>query len=120
MKGDLEGSGEGETATVQGSLFAQECRKAMSLSIEGTKQALERLRGLSPLDSDTKMSDDFLVPLFIDFYTSLGSRNLMTKKNLYRLVKYLDSVDEEVIEKLDAIAETAEATKSTTDDSKTK
>lgn len=103
--------GKGETSTVQGNLLAETCRAAMSRSIEGTKQALERLRGISPLDSDTKMSDDFLVPLFQDFYASLGSRNLMTKKNLYRLVKCLDmeSVDEEVAEKLDAIVETAEA-----------
>ena len=116
MNGDLDGSGESEASTVEDSLFGPIYRKAMSQSIEGTKQALARLRGLSPLDSDTKMSDDFLVPLFKDFYASLGSRNLMTKKNLYRLVRYLDSVDEEVVEKLDAIAETAEAAKSATDD----
>lgn len=108
--------GMSETSTVQGSLFAEICREAMSQSIEGTKQALERLRGLSPLDSDTKMSDDFLVPLFKDFYASLGSRNLMTKKNLYRLVERLDidSVDPEVAEKLDAIVETAKAARAVT------
>ena len=108
--GDLESRREGEISTVQVSLFAETCLEAMRRSIEGTKQALERLRGLSPLDSGTKMSDDFLVPLFKDFYASIGSRNLMTKKNLYRLVKCLDpeSVHEEVVEKLDAIAEIAE------------
>ena len=102
------------TSAFQGNLFAEICREVMSQSIEGTKQALERLRGLTPIDPDTKMSDDFLVPLFKDFYESLGSRNLMAKKNLYRLVERLDidSVDPEVVEKLDAIVETAEAVKS--------
>ena len=53
----------------------------------------------------TKMSDDFLAPLFDRFYAAMGSANLMQKSNYHRLAPYVDraTVDSEVREKLDLV-----------------
>ena len=55
------------------------------------------------------MSDDFLAPLFHQFYSALGSPNLMQKSNYHRLAPYVDreSLDFEVLEKLDLISSRA-------------
>ena len=97
----------------QQSLFVESYRNLMLKSITETENALKRLRGLSPWDANTKVSDDFLEPLFKDFYAKIDSLNRMPKKNYYQLVKFLDpsSVEAEIVEKLDAIVETAEAVK---------
>ena len=96
------------------SLFVEAYRNSMLESINEIEDALNRLRGLSPWDADTKVSDEFLEPLFKDFYAKIGSLNRMPKKNYYKLIQFLDplSVDAEVVEKLDAIVETAEAVRS--------
>lgn len=107
-------TGSNDSADEQRSLFVEACRNSMLGSITETENALKRLRGVSPWDPNTKASDDFLEPLFKDFYTKIGSTNRMPKKNYYQLVKFLDisSIDAEVVEKLDAIVETAEAVRS--------
>jgi hypothetical protein len=57
----------------------------------------------------TKMSDDFLDPLFEAYYQALGLPNLMRKTNYHILADYLtpDQIHPEIIEKLDAIYEVA-------------
>lgn len=59
--------------------------------------------------SDTKISDNFLKPLFDRFYSEMGLPTLLRKKNYYRLVSYLrpSEVHRDVVEVLDAIAKDA-------------
>ncbi len=56
--------------------------------------------------NDHKMSDDFLSPLFENYYKEIGSpKNLMYKGKYYELIRFLDveDVDQEIKEKLDMI-----------------
>lgn len=59
--------------------------------------------------ADAKVSDDFLVPLFRAYYKKLELRNLMAKRNFHLLAEHVPKaeIDQEVVEKLEAIAETA-------------
>ncbi|MDY6903101.1 MAG: AAA family ATPase [Thermodesulfobacteriota bacterium] len=84
--------------------------EAMHSSIEEITNALEALDNPSPWDSDTKVSDDFLTPVFKKFFKKLGLQNLMAKKNFHALVEYvpLEKIDPEIEEKLDAIAKVAQ------------
>jgi len=81
----------------------------MQASIRKMEEALENLGKGSPWDNDTKVSDDFLDPLFQDYFKKLKLPNLMNKKNFYELARLVprDEIDSEVREKLDAIAEVA-------------
>ena len=80
--------------------------KAMKASITEIETAMERLGRGSPWDDDTKVSDDFLTPLFKAYFDRLDLPNLMAKKNFYELAEYVpaEEIDEEIREKLDAIA----------------
>lgn len=59
--------------------------------------------------SDTKISDNFLKPLFDRFYSEMGIPILLRKKSYYRLVSYLSpsEVHGDVVEVLDGIAKGA-------------
>jgi ABC-type lipoprotein export system ATPase subunit len=59
--------------------------------------------------SKTKMSDEFLDPLFVEFFKSLSLPNVMRKSDYHELARFLtpDQIDSEVGEKLDAISNTA-------------
>ena len=83
--------------------------EAMREAIEEISSALERLGRGSPWDRDTKVSDDFLDPLFRAYFGKLGLPNLMAKKNFYELAQYVpeEEIDREVREKLDSIVMTA-------------
>ncbi len=83
--------------------------KAMQASISEVRQALETLGKGSPWDPDTKVSDDFLVPLFDKYFKKLGLLNVMAKKNFHELARFVpkDKIDPELKEKLDAIVEVA-------------
>lgn len=58
---------------------------------------------------NTKISNDFLEPLFKAFFAELGQYNLMAKSNFHVLAPYVPAalIDPEVIEKLDAIVAVA-------------
>jgi AAA domain, putative AbiEii toxin, Type IV TA system/AAA ATPase domain len=90
---------------------AQRRLAAMRESIRDLEAALMTLGKGSPWDPNTKVSDDFLAPLFQNYFKRLGIPNLMAKKNFYELafVVPLDKIDPEVREKLDAIVRTAES-----------
>ena len=98
-----------------GPLFAEaEAGKrlaAMQDSIDAIGSALERLRRGSPWDGDSKVSDDFLDPVFREYFEKLGLPNLMAKKNFYELAQYVpvEEIDTEIRVKLDAIARLASA-----------
>ena len=84
-------------------------RAAMQGSIEEVEQALLVLRRGSPWDHNTKVSDDFLTPLFEKYFAKLALPNVMAKKNYHELAYFvpLDLIDNEVQEKLDAIVRVA-------------
>ena len=58
---------------------------------------------------ETKMSNDFLDPLFSDFFEKIGTRIQLNKGGYYEIAKYMDpdDIDPEVLEKLDRIHEIA-------------
>ncbi len=97
---------EAEGRRLQGALFGAAWRQRMEQCIDEIKRALQTLRAPSPWGPDVKASDDFLDPLFAQFYASLESPNLMRKSDYHRLAEFLDAgaADAEITEKLDAIA----------------
>ena len=92
------------------SLFSQHCMSIMEETIVEIEKALTTLGKGSPWSSDTKVTDDFLDPLFETFFKELKLPNTMRKANYHTLVQYLPSeqIDPEVTKVLDAILEVAE------------
>ncbi|MEI9476584.1 MAG: AAA family ATPase [Deltaproteobacteria bacterium] len=87
--------------------------KAMRESIQEIETALRTLGKGSPWDANTKASDDFLAPLFENYFKKLKLPNLMAKKNFYELA-YLtptEKLDPEIKGKLDAIVHIANSAK---------
>jgi len=82
-------------------------------AIAEVTRSLKDIKGVSPWDYGTKVSDDFLTPLFRKYFEKLGLYNLMDKSDFHELAEYvpLDKIDAEVREKLDAIAESARQAK---------
>jgi energy-coupling factor transporter ATP-binding protein EcfA2 len=103
------GEPEDESA---GPLFAlSETRRrvqAMQESIDEVSKALETLGKGSPWDLNTKVSDDFLTPLFEKYFKKIGLPNVMAKKNFHEIARLVpkEKLDVEIREKLDAIVET--------------
>ena len=84
---------------------------AMHEAINEVESAMQTLGKGSPWDHDTKVSDDFLTPLFKAYFTKLGLPNLLNKKDFYELAKYVpkSEISPEIREKLDAIARVAKS-----------
>lgn len=87
--------------------------KAMRESIQEIETALRTLGKGSPWDANTKVSDDFLTPLFENYFKKLNLPNLMEKKNFYELAHFMSGnrLDPEIREKLDAIVRVANSAK---------
>ncbi len=85
--------------------------KAMEEAIEEITQALAILEKGSPWDVDTKVSDEFLDPLFRSYFKRLKLYNVMAKKNFHELAFFVpeDKIDPEVRKKLDVIVKVAKA-----------
>ena len=85
----------------------------MEEAIAEIQNALETLGRGSPWSPDTKVSDDFLDPLFDSFFKKLRLENLMRKTNYHTLVQYVppEQIDPEVSEVLDGILEIANRAK---------
>jgi len=77
----------------------------MKKSIERISGAMEALGKGNPWNDDTKVSDDFLTPLFKDYFSRLELYNVMDKKSFYELARFItkEQIDPEVKKKLDAI-----------------
>ena len=90
-------------------LFDESRKKAMREAIEEVAKAMETLGKGSPWDRDTKVSEDFLTPLFKAFFKNLNLYNIMDKKNFHELARFVpkDMIDPEAKEKLDAIVAVA-------------
>ena len=101
-----------ETDTPEPLFAIQEAKrrlKAMGSAVGEVEAAMNTLGRGSPWSPDTKVSDDFLTPLFRAYFQKLDLPNLMNKKDFYELATLVpeDEIDEEVSEKLDAIASVA-------------
>ena len=96
-----------------GYLFSEHSMSIMEECITEIEKARETLGQESPWSADTKVSTEFLDPLFDLFFKKLDLPNLMQKTNYHTLVKYVpkDQIDTEVTEVLDAILEVANKAK---------
>lgn len=85
-------------------------RERMQESIARIEAAMQTLKKGSPWSPDTKVSDDFLDPLFEGFYSSLSLPNLMRKTDYHTLAQYVprELIDPEVGEVLDRILEVSQ------------
>jgi energy-coupling factor transporter ATP-binding protein EcfA2 len=96
-------------SSVAGPLFSEaesgKRLQAMTESIEEMETALRTLGKGSPWDPNLKASDEFLTPLFQNYFRKLGIPNLMAKKDFYELASFVpqDKIDSEIVEKLAAI-----------------
>ena len=108
----------GESAkegTLGGPLFvsakADRRVNAMREAIEEVQSAMQKLDKGSPWSTDVKVSDDFLKPLFKEYFAKLELPNLMDKKAFYELVRHvpLEEIDPEIEEKLNAIVRVAKS-----------
>lgn len=96
---------QGEAEQQLGALFRNLWLEQMDSSIRKIEQAMAVLGKGSPWDHDTKVSDDFLDPLFEDFFKSLTLPNLMRKTDYHALARYVppEMLDREVGDVLDRI-----------------
>ncbi len=85
--------------------------KAMREAIAEISGALGLLSKKSPWDKDTKVSDEFLTPLFENYFRRIDIPNLMKKGSFHELVDYVSEgeIAPEIGEKLDAIAAVAKS-----------
>ena len=86
--------------------FSEKRMETMKKSVDHITGAMEALGKGNPWHDDTKVSDDFLTPLFKDYFSRLGLYNLMDKKSFYELTRFItrERIDPEVGEKLEAIS----------------
>ena len=93
-----------------GPLFALQWRDAMNEALMQIERALQTL-GKDPWSADIKASEEFLAPLFAQFYKNLGLPNEMSKTNFHVLAANVRKKDiaDEIKQALDAICETAQA-----------
>lgn len=98
-------------AAGQGPLFAGHWRTIMQEEIDKLTAALQVARRPSPWSEDIKASDEFLDPLFANFYQRLGLPNLMRKTDYHVLAGFVpvEALDPEIGQVLDRIVETAQA-----------
>jgi energy-coupling factor transporter ATP-binding protein EcfA2 len=96
----------------QGELFGAAWHKAMEEVIRQVEGALRTL-GKDPWSTDIKASDDFLDPLFKQFYKSLDLPDLMSKTDYHALAAFVpaNAIDPEIGQALDAIVAVASLAK---------
>lgn len=94
---------------LEGPLFASNWTRIMQETMDEIEQALATIGKESPWSDNTKVSDDFLTPLFTQFYRKISLPNLMRKTNFHTLADYLpdELVDSEVVKVLDNIVHVA-------------
>ena len=72
---------------------------------------------ISRWDKDFKVSDEFLSPIFEEFYRKLHLPNIMAKKNFHELAHLVpvEKIDAEIRVKLNAIVKVAHSAKPATE-----
>lgn len=110
----LHGWADEQGRRQEGELFAGTWRAAMQEAITEIAAALKALGKPDPWGPDVKASDEFLDPLFKNFYTRLELPNLMRKTDYHTLAPFVDvaAIDAEVSELLDRIADTVQRAQS--------
>jgi hypothetical protein len=90
-----------------GPLFGLSWQQELETAVGEVEAAMATLGKGSPWSADTKVSDDFLDPLFERFFKKLGLPNLMRKTDYHSLARYVPRarIDPEVGEVLDRIVE---------------
>jgi hypothetical protein len=75
----------------------------MEASIDEVEKAMATLGKGSPWSPDTKVSDDFLDPVFVAFFKRLKLPNLLRKTDYHVLAQHLraEDLDPEISEVLD-------------------
>lgn len=103
---------EGDTQ-IGGPIFATEWVNTMTETIDEIEKAMNTLGKGSPWSPDTKVSDDFLDPLFAAFFRKLQLPNLMHKTDYHILTKFVppDRIDPEIGQVLDMIVTTSQQAK---------
>lgn len=97
----------------EGPLFAKanvaQRRAAMEEAIAEIEAALLKLNKGSPWSPDTKVSEEFLEPVFDEYFKKLKLPNLMRKSDFHQLASLVPDgqIPAEIREKLDLIVETA-------------
>jgi len=88
-----------------GPLLAEHWVNTMDECIEELESALSTMNKPSPWSSEIKASDDFLDPLFANFFKKLELPNLLRKSGYYQLAALVrpEDIDPEVREVLDGI-----------------
>lgn len=88
----------------------QRREQIMQETIAEVSAALKTLGYPDPWSSEIKASSDFLAPVFKKYFEKLNLPNLMPKTNYHILARFVpwENLDVEIIEKLDAIAATAQ------------
>jgi len=81
----------------------------MQKCINELVEALKITNRPNPWSPDIKVTDEFLDPLFNNYFQRLGLENVIRKSSYYVLTQFLtrDDIDSEIVEKLDMITETA-------------
>ena len=82
---------------------------AMERSIEEMEQALRIQRKPDPWSADCKVADEFLDPLFRNYFEALNLPMLFRKSDYHELARFIPSeqIDPEIMVKLDAIVDVA-------------
>ena len=90
---------------VQFPLFLQSMEDAIS-EVENARRILGQT---SPWDGNTKVSEDFLAPVFRSFYEKSGMASLISKSDYHFLVRHMEAsdIDPEVVTVLDSIVDVA-------------
>ena len=96
-----------------GELFASRREKIMKECIDELASAARKMRKPEVWSADIKATDDFLDPLFDNYYEKLGLPNLLRKTNYHILAGLVpkDKIDREIVEKLNAIVKVAKKAK---------
>jgi hypothetical protein len=92
-----------------GPLFGSAWPELMEKCIGRVQAAMADLGKGSPWSEDTKVSDDFLDPLFDMFYRELSLPNLMRKSGYHQLARFVsaESLPGEIVEVLDLVSAAA-------------
>lgn len=92
---------------------ADQREQLMRETIQEVALALQTLRRLDPWSPELKATDEFLDPLFERYFEKLHLPNLLRKTDYHTLTQFLtpELIDQEVVEKLDLIVETAQSAK---------
>lgn len=105
----LHAGGENEG----GPLLATGWVNRMEETIAETEAAMETLDKGSPWSGDSKVTDDFLNPLFRKFFKNLQLPNLLQKTHYHVLASYVqrEEIDTEVVAVLDKVLEVSKRAK---------